>query len=127
MNNEEKEKIGTVKISDDVIAVCAASAALKTNGIAGLSGTLTEVITRNILGKEPLYKGVKVSQNDEGCTIDLFVVVKYGVKIPAVAWDLQENVKKDIENMTMEKIKTVNVHIQGVQFPEDIQEEEHNK
>lgn len=106
-----------VKISDEVIAVCAVNAALKTEGVSSLAGNFSNTLSRNILGKELLSKGVKVTQSDEGVEIDVHIIVKYHVKIPAVAWDIQENVKKEVQSMTELTVKAVNIHVQGVEIP----------
>ncbi|MBR0596623.1 Asp23/Gls24 family envelope stress response protein [Sinanaerobacter chloroacetimidivorans] len=119
MNTGSEEKLGTLKISDDVIAVCAMNAALKTKGVASLSGGFSDNFSKNIFGKEPLYKGIKISQNEDGISVDIYVVVEYGVKIPAVAWDIQENVKKEVEQMTDAFVKAVNIHVQGVHFTDE--------
>ena len=119
MSDELDEKIGSVKISDDVIAICAVNATLKTKGVAGFSPVFSDNFSKNILGKEPLYKGIKVSQGDDGIAVDIFVIVEYGVKIPAVAWDIQDNVKKEIEEMTDSPVKAVNIHVQGVRMGSD--------
>ncbi|NLY71063.1 MAG: Asp23/Gls24 family envelope stress response protein [Clostridiales bacterium] len=114
----EEEKLGYVKISDEVIAICVLNATLKTEGVSSLSGGITDSISKNILGKEPLYKGIKVNQSEDGVTIDVSVIVKYGVKIPEVAWDIQENVKKEVEEMIEMPVKAVNIHVNGVHFEE---------
>ena len=106
-----------VKISDDVIAVCAVNATLKTEGVAGLAGGLSNTLSKNLLGKELMSKGVKVSQSDDGVQIDVHIIVKYQVKIPAVAWDIQENVKKEVQSMTELPVTAVNIHVQGVEIP----------
>lgn len=112
VHSEEK-----LKISDEVIAVCAVNATLKTEGVAGLAGGLSNALSRNILGKELMSKGVKVSQSEEGVHIDVHIIVKYHVKIPAVAWDIQENVKKEVQSMTNLPVTAVNIHVQGVEIP----------
>ncbi len=117
MANEQKN--GTIKVSDEVIAVLAANASLKTKGVADLAGDFTNTLSKSILGKELLSKGVKASQNDEGVIVDVFVIVEYKVNIPSVAWDIQENVKKEITSMTGMKVNAVNINIQGVQMPEE--------
>lgn len=119
MSTGNDEKLGVLKISDEVIAVCTMNAVTKTKGVAGLSGGFSENFSRNIFGKEPLYKGIKISQGDEGMTIDINVIVEYGVKIPEVAWDIQENVKKEVEHMTDSMVKAVNIHVQGVHFADE--------
>jgi len=50
--------------------------------------------------------------------------VKYGVRIPDVALSVQENVKQAIETMTGLAVVEVNIHVQGVGFPEEEKEEE---
>lgn len=107
----------TVKISDEVIAVCAVNATLKTEGVANLAGGFSNALSRNILGKELMSKGIKVTQAEDGVTVDVHIIVKYHVKIPAVAWDIQENVKKEIHSMTELPVKAVNIHVQGVEIP----------
>ena len=109
-----EENIGEVKIADDIIAVCAVNAILRTEGVAGLSGNITEMISEKIMRKESISKGIKVNQSDEGVQIDVFVDVEYGVKIPVVAWDIQKNVKAEIESMTDRTVTAVNIHVMRV-------------
>ena len=45
--------------------------------------------------------------------------MKYGIRIPEVALAAQENVKRAIETMTGLSVIEVNVHVQGVGFPEE--------
>ncbi|MBE6033913.1 Asp23/Gls24 family envelope stress response protein [Aminipila sp.] len=124
MSIEQEEKLGAVKISDDVVAICVVNAALSTKGVAGLSGGLTDTISRNLLGKEPLKKGIKLSKEDDTVVIDIYVIVNYGVKIPEVAWNIQKNVKKEIERMVDIPIKTINIHVQGVHFADKEKQED---
>ena len=65
-----------------------------------------------------MSKGIKVSQSDEEVQIDVYITVKYHAKIPAVAWDIQENVKKEVQSMTGLEVTAVNIHVQGVEIPE---------
>jgi len=116
MSYESDEKIGTIKIADEIIIICAVNATLKTKGVAELQPVFSDNFSKNFFNKDPLYRGVKVSQNDDGVSIDIYVIVEYGVKIPAVAWDIQENVKKEVEGMTVLPVKAVNIHVQGVRM-----------
>lgn len=111
-NNDDKNKI-----SDEVIAVCAVNATLKTDGVAGLEGGLSNALSKNFLGKELMVKGIKVYQDEDGVEIDVHITVKYNAKIPAVAWDIQENVKNEVQTMTEIKVKAVNIHVEGVEIP----------
>ena len=104
---------GSVKISDEVIASCVRTAAKRVPGMYDFSGGLR--VPK--LGKDPM-KGIKISQND-GLVIDVHIIVNYGAKIPEVAWDVQENVKSEVENMLSMEVTAVNIHVQGVHFPNE--------
>ncbi len=119
MDAANEQKAEALKISDDVVAVCAANAALKTVGVAELAGGFTNAISKTILGKDLLSKGVKVSQGDGKLLIDISVIVEYQANIPAAAWNIQEHVKKEVESMTELPVEAVNIHVQGVQIPEE--------
>ena len=106
----------SIEISDEVIAICVQNAALATKGIYGFSGGLTDNISKNLFGITPAYKGIKVSQTEEGVNVDVSVIVDYKVKIPDVAWNLQEQVKKEIEDITGLAVTAVNIHVAGVHF-----------
>ncbi len=122
MSQSKDDKYGIIKISDEVISICAVNAALKTNGVHELSGGLIDNLSRNILGNEPPSKGIKISRDENNVEIDVFLIVDYEVKIPDVAWKVQVNVKNEIEQMTALTVTAVNIHVQGVHLPD---EEEH--
>ena len=103
-----------LNVSDDVLAVCAINATLKTEGVAEMAGGITNIISKAARGKELVSKGAKVIRNKDQIEIDLHVIVKYGCKIPQVAWDIQENVKNEIRSMTNMKLNAVNIHVEGV-------------
>ncbi len=105
----------SITVSDEIIAICAVNATLKTHGVLRMAGGFSNALSKNLLGKDLLSKGVKVSQDDDGIEMDVHVIVEYGHKIPAVAWDIQENVKKEISTMIGKQVKTVNIHVQGVE------------
>lgn len=120
MDNEKKgtsTELGTIRIADEVVSIIAGLAATEVEGIAGMSGGIAGGIAE-MLGRKNFSKGVKVEVGEKEAAIDLYVIVKYGVRIPDVALNVQENVKNAIETMTGLSTVEVNVHVQGVGFPE---------
>ncbi len=115
-------ELGVVKIADEVVSIIAGLAAAEIDGVASMSGGIAGGIAE-VLGRRNLSKGVKVEVGSEDAKIDIFIIVKYGVRIPDVAWDIQETVKKAVETMTGLKVTHVNVHVQGVNFPQKENEE----
>lgn len=115
-------EIGSVRIADEVVSIIAGLAAMDVEGVAAMSGGIAGGIAE-VLGRRNLSKGVKVDVGTEEAKIEIFIVVKYGVRIPDVAWEIQESVKKAVETMTGLRILQVNVHVQGVSFPKDAEKD----
>ena len=115
---EEKVEIenGTegIKISSDVIAVIAGVAVSEVKGVYGMSGGFAGGISEVLKGKKNLAKGIKVDATDEKAKIDVNIIVEYGARIPDVAFEIQNKVKKSVESMTGLKVEEVNVHVQVV-------------
>lgn len=103
-----------IKISNDVIAVIAGVAVSEVPGVYGMAGGLAGGITEVLKGKKNLAKGIKVEATDKDAKIDVNIIVEYGSRIPDVAFEIQNRVKKAVENMTGLKVSEVNVHVQGV-------------
>ena len=59
--------------------------------------------------------------------IDVHITVKYNTKIPAVAWEIQENVKNEVQHMTEHKVAAVNIHVEGVEIPSEVNEADDQK
>ncbi|WAM34744.1 Asp23/Gls24 family envelope stress response protein [Caldicellulosiruptor morganii] len=113
---------GVVKIAEEVVAIIAAVAASEVKGVASMVGSWTGNITE-ALGKKNLAKGVKVQVGEKEAAIDVYITVEYGVRIPEVAWEIQERVKNAVESMTGLKVVEVNIHVQGIKFEKEEQKE----
>lgn len=120
----EKEGMGEIRISSDVVSIIASNAALEVEGIASFGGGIAGNLSQ-VLGRKNPYKGVKVevTENRE-VNIDLHIVVEYGVRIPDVAWKLQERIKQNVEQMTGLHVEEINVHVQGVNFEKESKKSE---
>ena len=121
MENEEvKEEVvsaengNEVRISDEVVAVISGIAVSEISGVAEMAGGFAGGITEVLSGKKNLAKGIKVDVGDKETKIDVNIIVEYGVRIPDVAFEIQNRVKKAVESMTGLNVVEVNVHVQGV-------------
>lgn len=121
--NTDREGLGVVKISEEVVKTIAGIAAVDIPGVAGMSGGLTGGFAE-LLGRKNLTKGIKVAVGEKEAAIDIFVVLEFGVRVPEVASNMQNKVKNSVETMTGLKVVEVNIHVQGVIFPSDQKEVE---
>lgn len=108
------ENNANIKISDDVIAVIAGVAASEVSGVAEMSGGFAGGISEVLSGKKNLSKGIKVESGEKETKIDVNIIVEYGIRIPDVAFEIQNRVKKAVESMTGLKVTQINVNVQGV-------------
>ena len=107
--------LGEVKIADEVVAIIAALAATEVEGVASMSGNITnEVIGK--LGIKNLSKGVKVDVLEGVVTVSLALNLKYNYNIMDVTGKVQEKVKNAVENMTGLEVADVNIKVAGVEM-----------
>ncbi|MCI8759564.1 MAG: Asp23/Gls24 family envelope stress response protein [Clostridia bacterium] len=114
LEEEIKTENEGIQISNDVVAVIAGVAVSEVAGVAGMAGGFAGGITEVLSGKKNLAKGIKVEVDGTQAKIDVNIIVEYGSRIPDVAFEIQNRVKKAVESMTGLKVEEVNVHVQGV-------------
>lgn len=113
---QSDEKLGEVKIADEVVAIIAGLAAMEVDGVASMAGNATrELISK--FGMKTLSKGVKVDVLEGIVTVTLALNLKYGYSIMDVSAKVQDKVKTAIENMTGLTVADVNLKISGVDMP----------
>jgi len=116
------DELGSIKITDEVVAIIAGIAAMDVPGVSSMSGGIANGIAE-ALGRKNLSKGVKVEVGEKEAAIDLYIIVEYGYRIPEIAWNIQEKVKKSVEAMTGLNVIEVNIHVQGVNFEKENKKE----
>ena len=110
------EIASNLTISEDVIGIIAGLAAAEVEGVSGMTLGFVDGINQIIGSNKKYAKGVKVELEGNEVVINLYVIVKYGVKIPEVAFSIQTSVKNSVEGMTGLKVKSVNINVHGVTF-----------
>lgn len=111
---ENNNTTQNIKIADDVVAVIAGIAVSEVSGVCDMAGGFAGGITEVLSGKKNLAKGIKVEVGEKETKIDVNIIVEYGTRIPEIAFEIQNRVKKSVEAMTGLKVLEVNVHVQGV-------------
>ena len=127
ISEELENETEGLKISNDVIAVIAGMSVSEVQGVYGMSGGFAGGITEVLKGKKNLAKGIKVEATEKDVKIDVNIIVEYGTRIPDVAFEIQNRVKKAVENMTGLKVSEVNVHVQGVNTESTNESQEKNE
>ena len=108
------EGLGAVRIHNNVISVIAHEAAARVPGVIELSGTLVDDLA-DMIGKKSRDRGIRVAVESENTiVVELTVVLEFGVNIPEVCWQLQNEVRQSVEDLTGKKVQAVNVSVQSI-------------
>ena len=106
---------GTIEIKPQVVFSLALEAALSTYGVVGIASRYTGYdMTRRDPRRGLEVKHTQGPQCVDHVTINIHVLVEYGVRINAVISSLQQQVKYCIEHSTGYVVDAVNVHVSGL-------------
>ena len=119
-------EVNGIKIAEDVVAKIAGIAASEVKGVFSMNGGIAGGISE-MFGKKSFSKGVKAQVTEKDATLDLYIIVEYGSRIPDIAFEIQNKVKTAVENMTGLKVLEVNIRVQGVNLPKDAKESKEDK
>lgn len=106
--------LGSIVISDEAIATLAGAAAIECYGIVGMASKRATDGLVELLKKENLSRGVKVTTTNNEIKIELYVIVDYGISMSAVAQNIIDTVKYNVEKYIKNSVSSVNVIVQGV-------------
>ena len=115
MTIEVKNEYGRISIAEELVSVVAGYAAVENYGIVGMCSKRTGDTLAELLGRDSMKKGIKVTPLGDGqVDIDLYVILQYGVSLPAVASNCKSNVKYRVEEFTVVSVNSVNIHVEGI-------------
>ncbi len=103
-----------LSVSEEVVSTIVEKTVMSIPGIYDINGGIIDGITNMLASKR--VKGIKVDISEKSISIDVYLIVEYGVKIPDIAWDVQDKVKKTVEDMVGMTVEAVNIHIEGINF-----------
>lgn len=109
----DNSDLGEVNISDDVLAVISAMAALEVDGVIGMAGNITSEIVEK-LGVKKLAKGVRVDVDGTNVMIDVSIILRMNENIIEISKKVQDKIKSTVENMTGLDVANINVNISNV-------------
>ena len=110
-------ELGNIRIADDVVKTIAAKAAIDVEGVYKLAGGVVDEVSK-MLGKKRPTNGVKVEVGEVECSIEVYLIIKYGYKIAEVA---EKAILEAVSSLSGLKVVEVNVYVQNVKM-EDIEE-----
>ena len=104
--------LGRISISHEAVAHIVGRVAAEAYGVVGMAPRTPR---ERLLTRDRLRQGITVRGSaEEGVTIELSVVVEYGLNLAEVASTLRNRVRYEIERLTGLNVADVEVRIQDV-------------
>lgn len=107
---------GRITVTEEAIAEITAVTAVECYGVIDLVSKTFADNLADMFKKQRRSRGVRILTNGDRIFIDLYVVIKYGVSIDAVAQSLKKAIKYNVEHFTGMVVDTVNVNVVGIKI-----------
>lgn len=99
----------------EAIATIARQAAILSYGVVGLAPKNVVETAKRFLKKDANY-GVKVHMDESGLTLDIYIIVEYGLRIKTLTNSVANTVKYNVEKTVGLPVNRVNVHVRGLRI-----------
>lgn len=108
-------RIGKIDISEEYLSKLIGHEVTACFGVVGMvpSGSRQRIFSK-LSKNEPLDTGIKVTGTTEGITVELHIVVTYGMNINAIAASITEKVKYIVNETTGITVEKVIVKVDGI-------------
>jgi uncharacterized alkaline shock family protein YloU len=122
-----KTDLGEINVTNETIGNIVSLNLADVKGVVGSRKSIIKEITDMLRGDtseneiEEASRTIKVEIKNNKPLINLFIIIKYGVRIPDIAWDIQSRVKEGLMKKLGIDINEIDIHVQGIQFPKKTQ------
>jgi len=122
-----KTDLGEINVTNETIGNIVSLNLSNVKGVVGSRKSIIKEITDMLRGDtseneiEEASRTIKVEIKDNKPLINLYIIIKYGVRIPDIAWDIQNRVKEGLRKKLGTDIYEIDIHVQGIQFPKKTQ------
>ncbi len=122
-----KTDLGEINVTRETIRSIVSLNLADVKGVVGSRKSIIKEITDMLRGDtseneiEEATRTIKVEIKDNKPLISLYIIIKYGVRIPNIAWDIQSRVKEGLKEKLGTDINEIDIHVQGIQFPKKTQ------
>jgi len=122
-----KTDLGEISVTEETIRSIVSLNLVDVKGVVANRRSIIKEITDMLRGDtseneiEEASRTIKVEIKDNKPLINLYIIIKYGVRIPDIAWDIQNRVKENLMKKLGININEIDIHVQGIQFPKKTQ------
>ncbi len=114
MREDEKIDLGSVQVHKKVFAEIIASAMDEIEGVSLIPKNFGDRVAEIVKRRNFPGINIKVDEGEE-VTLEVQVLVRYGMNIHDAARQVQRTIKSAIDKTLDIKIKDINVNVQGIE------------
>lgn len=116
---------GDVRVHESVLASIARKAVLSVPGVIRLSGSsLIDNIAEIVGSRKTFDKAIVIGVTENGISLEVRIIVKFGEAVPAIAAAVQKNVIDDITRLTGMTILRVDVVVMDLEDEAEVADED---
>ena len=125
VSSSHANSTGVVKVHESVIASIVRKAALDVEGVLRLgTSSLMDNLAEIVGSKKIQDRSITVEMNESSVSVELRVILQYGVEIPQVANELKETVAAEITKLSGMREDHVNIVVMDLEdVPQDGEDE----
>lgn len=109
-----ENELGVVTIENEVIARIAGLAAMDCYGIVGMAAKNMKDGIVQLLKRESLTKGIRLTVTENRISLEFHIIVEYGTNISAIADNIISTVKYKVEDFVGLEVEQVQIFVEGV-------------
>ena len=115
--------MGVVKVHESVIASIIRKAACSVDGVVRLAGnTLVDNIAEFVGSKKVMDRAIQITIGESSIEAVIAINIRYGFALPDIAAEVQENVVRQVRELTGLTASRVDVIIREMEFSDDDKE-----
>ncbi len=107
--------LGNINITKEALATLVGGVVSECYGVVGMAScNIFKDGIAELLKHDNYSKGVNVKNINDKLSIDVYIVVGYGVKVSEVVIEVQKKIKYVTENTLQCEIDECNIYVQGI-------------
>ena len=109
-------RLGTISITNEYLTKLIGNAVSSCYGVVGMApGGKRQRILGLLSKKEYANKGIVVRGNEDSISVDLHIIVSYGMNINAIAKSIVNEVRFTVDEAIGIKVEKVTVKVDGIE------------
>ena len=114
--NSLENSVGVIRVHESVISSIVRKVTLETEGVMRLAGSSLVDNLAEIVGSKKIQdRSITVEMGESSVSVDISVIIKYGVAIPPVAEAIKNSVASEIVKLTGMKVGKVNIIVMDLE------------